>query len=124
MSFAVWLRVFEWIYTAQSVAGLVLCVYASWDAYQDAVAAHEGLHYATHRLIVFQTYAIAGSLAILHGLLLYIGTLALTSPLPPPERQQATVRVIVAFVVAQFVAISLQAWVLHLRRRVRRRDDE
>lgn len=124
MSLAGLLRTFEWVYTAQSVIGLALCLYATWEAYKDEEAASGGPDFKMHRLIVFQAYALAGSLGILHALLLYVGGLALLSALPPVERQAMTLRVIVAFVVAQFCAITLQAWVVHLRNRVRSGDDD
>lgn len=123
MSLPVLLRILEWLYTTQSLIGLALSAYASWDTYQDLVAAHGGSHYTLHRLIVLQGYALAAALGILHVLLLFLGVQALLGALPPPERQLLVARIIVAYVLAQFAAISLQSWVLHLRRRVRDAPD-
>lgn len=118
------IRVLEWIYVTQSIAGIGLSVYAVWDAYQDMAAALGTDHERLKRLIVWQAYALAGALGILHALLLYLGVLALQGPLPPTPRQAASLHIVEAFVVAQFAAISLQALVVHLRHRVRDSRDE
>lgn len=112
-------RILEWAYTLQSLIGLGLSLYASWDAHRDQVAARGGTHYRLHRMIVLQAYALAGSLGILHSLLLWLGAQALLGPLPAPDRQPAVLHIVAAFVVAQFVAIALQVFVVYLRKWIR-----
>jgi hypothetical protein len=121
----------EALWSSQSIAGIIVTIWAAWDGWLDFRASRADLqlglitaadHWADFKTAMIGILAALGGM-IAHCLFLSLGVLGATLPPPPPNRAVASLVTGLIFLMMQTVMLVCQIGVQLLRRSLRHRPN-